>query len=259
MEARKSWMVAALSVTFLLLMGALVLVLAGLSPSAAQAQTGAEASALPRTITVVGEGKVRIKPDVAQTNIGVDVRKSTVKEASSEAKTVMDQVLKVLEAQGIEDKDIQTSGFSIYVESPPYDPDGAPVDKAQPIYHVTNQVSVTIRDLDKVGAVLDAAIEAGANNIYGVNFSLADPTTMQSEARKKAVADAKAKANELAGLVGLKVDKVVSISEVIGDRGGYYSNAFKPGLPVGLGGGGGSVSPGELELSLQLQVVYTIQ
>jgi hypothetical protein len=187
------------------------------------------------------------------------MRKSTVKEASSEAQTVMDQVLKILKAQGIEDKDIQTSGFSIYVESPPYNPDGTPVDKAQPIYHVTNQVSVTIRDLDKVGAVLDAAIEAGANNIYGVTFSLADPTKVHSEARKKAVADAKAKADELAGLVGLKVDKVVSISEVIGDKGGYNSNAFKVAEGVAMGGGGGPVSPGELELSLQLQVVYTIQ
>jgi len=259
MQARKLWIVAALGVTFLLLMGALVLVQATMSPSVAQAQTGTEASALPRTITVVGEGKVRIMPDVARTTIGVDVRKSTVKEASSEAKTVMDQVLKVLKAQAIEDKDIQTSGFSIYVESPPYGPDGTPADKAQPVYHVTNQVSVTIRDLDKVGAVLDAAIEAGANNIFGVNFSLADPTELQSEARKKAVADAKAKADELAGLVGLKVDKVVSISEVIGNTGAFYSSAFKPGQPVGLGGGGGSVSPGELELSLQLQVVYTIQ
>ncbi len=253
MKARKLWIVTALGVTFLLLSGTSVLV------SAAQAQTGTEASALPRTITIVGEGKVRIKPDVAQTTIGVDVRKPTVKEASSEAKTVMDQVLKALKAQAVEDKDIQTSGFSIYVESPPYGPDGTPVDKAQPTYHVTNQVSVAIRDLDKVGAVLDAAIEAGANNIFGVNFSLADPTKVQSEARKKAVADAKAKADELAGLVGLKVDKVVSISEVIGNTGGYYSNAFKAPQPPALAGGGGSISPGELELSLQLQVVYTIQ
>ena len=252
MKAHQLWIVAAISVTLLLLIGALV------SVSVAQAQT-AESSALPRTITVVGEGKVRIKPDVAQTTIGVDVRKSTVKEASGEAKTVMEQVLKALKAQGIEDKDIQTSGFSIYVESPPYNPDGTSVEKAQPIYHVTNQVSVIIRDLDKVGTVLDAAIEAGANNMYGVNFSLADPTQIRSEARKKAVADAKAKADELAGLVALKVDKVVSISEVIGDRGGYYSNAFKGAEPAALGGGGGPVSPGELELSLQLQIVYTIQ
>ena len=249
-----------MSIALLLLAGALVLVQAGFAPPVAQAQTGTETmSAVPRTITVVGEGKVRIKPDVAQTTIGVDVRKSTVKEASAEAKKVMDEVLKVLKAQGIEDKDIQTSGFSIWVETPPYGPEGAAATQPEPVYHVSNQVAVTIRDLDKAGTVLDAAIEAGANNIYGVNFSLAEPGKMESEARQKAVADAKAKAEELAGLTGVKIDKVVSVSEVIGGGGGYYNN-FKAMQPSAAGmGGGGSIAPGELELSMQLQVVYSVQ
>jgi len=140
MKTRKLWIVVAMSMVLLLLAGVSVLVQAGFAPAVAQAQTGTETmSALPRTITVVGEGKVRIKPDVAQTTIGVDVRKSTVKEASAEAKKVMDEVLKVLKAQGIEDKDIQTSGFSIWVETPPYGPEGAPGGQAEPIYHVSNQ------------------------------------------------------------------------------------------------------------------------
>lgn len=259
MRERKLWIIVTTSAALLLLVGVLAFTQARLAPSVAQAQTEVETPpALPRTITVVGEGKVRIKPDVAQTTIGVDVRQSTVKEASAEAKQVMDEVLKVLKAQGIEDKDIQTSGFSIWVETPPYGPEGEP--QATTIYHVTNQVSVTIRELDKVGTVLDAAIEAGANNIYGVNFSLADPTPVESEARDKAVANAQTKAQELAKLNGVQLRDVVSVSEVIGGGGGYYSSSFRE-MPaaLGLGGGGGPISPGELELSLQLQIVYAVQ
>jgi uncharacterized protein YggE len=259
MRERKLWIVVTTSAALLLLVGVLAFAQVRLAPPVARAQTDAQAvSALPRTITVVGEGKVRIKPDVAQTTIGVDVRQSTVKEASAEAKQVMDEVLKVLKAQGIEDKDIQTSGFSIWVETPPYGPEGEPQGKT--IYHVTNQVSVTIRDLDKVGTVLDAAIEAGANNIYGVNFSIADPTPVESEARNKAVADAQAKAQELARLNSVQLGDVVSVSEVIGGKGGYYTGGFS-GMPaaLGLGGGGGAISPGELELSLQLEIVYAVQ
>ena len=109
-----------MSIALLLLAGALVLVQAGFAPPVAQAQTGTETmSAVPRTITVVGEGKVRIKPDVAQTTIGVDVRKSTVKEASAEAKKVMDEVLKVLKAQGIDRVlGLQIAGVDDYITKP---------------------------------------------------------------------------------------------------------------------------------------------
>ncbi len=209
-----------------------------------------------RTITVVGEGKVTIKPDTARANIGVEVIKPTVKEASAENKTVIASVLDALKAQGIAEKDIQTSGFSIYAER--YNQDGSgPSDQIR--YHVSNNVMVVIRNLDKVGDVLDAAIEAGANNIYGVDFSLSDPTKLESDTRAKAIADAKAKAEDLAKLTGVTVGNVVSISEVIGGNGGgaYQSNFSK--AATGMGGGGATpVNPGELELSMQLQVVYSI-
>lgn len=258
MRDRKLWgAVTIIAVLFALVVG-LALGWARFGPSVAQAQTDPETvSALPRTITVVGEGSVKIRPDTAQANIGVEVLNASVKEASSEANQIMDAVLDVLTEQGIDEKDIQTSAFSIWAERP-YSPEG--LQEGEVIYHVTNQVSVTIRDLDKVGTVLEAAIEAGANNIYGVNFSVAEPALLESEAREKAVADAQAKAQELADLNGVQVGDVVSVSEVIGGGGGYYTGGFRE-MPaaLGLGGGGTSVSPGELELSLQLQVVYAVQ
>jgi uncharacterized protein YggE len=212
--------------------------------------------ALPRTITVVGEGKVKIKPDIAQINIGIEIVGDTVQEASSQAADAMDAVLATLAAQGVDQKDIQTSGYNVWVERP-YGPEGPTGDT---LFHVNNNVSVTIRDLDTVGSILDAAIEAGANSIYGVTFSLADPSQLMSEGREKAVADARSKAEELAELNNVTVGEVISISEVIA-AGGYYAGGFR-GLPAAAemgGGGGGPISPGELEMMAQLQITYSIQ
>ena len=258
MKNRQLWIVATTGVVVLLLAGVLVFARSGFVLSAAQAQTYAETtSTLLRTITVVGEGTVKIKPDIAQANIGVEVIRPTVKAASSGAKETMDAVLEALKQQGVEEKDIQTSGFSVWTERP-YGPEGPSGDEV--FYHVSNQVAVTIRDLDTVGTVLDAAIEAGANNIYGVTFSLADPSQVESGARKEAVADAQAKAQELATLNGVEVGDVVSVSEVIGGRGGYYTSVVREAaVSAGLGGGGGPIAPGELELTLQLEIVYTVQ
>ncbi len=258
MQNRQLWIAITMGVVILLLAGVLVVVRTGFAPSAAQAQMVAETtSTLPRTITVVGEGTVKIKPDIAQANIGVEVTKPTVKEASSGARDVMQAVLIALKEQGVDEKDIQTSGFSVWVERP-YIQEGQP---GEPIYHVTNQVAVTIRDLETVETVLGATIEAGANNIYGVTFSLSDPSQVESEARKKAVADALAKAQELATLNGVKLGDVASVSEVVGGRGGYYAGGFREvAMPAALGGGGGGpIAPGELELTMQLEIVYTVQ
>ncbi|QLQ08471.1 MAG: SIMPL domain-containing protein [Anaerolineae bacterium] len=174
---------------------------------------------LPRTITVVGEGKVTIKPDVARTQIGVEVVKPTVQEASSEAQNVMQAVLDALKAAGVAGKDIQTSGYNIWVERRP-PAEGKTQDEV--LYHVTNQVQVVIRNLDSVAEVLDATIDAGANNIFGVTFGLDDTTKVKSEARAKAIADGRAKAEELATLNGVKLGQIAQVSEVIGSSGGYF-------------------------------------
>jgi hypothetical protein len=256
MKNRQLWILMGMSLALALVVGVLGLARAGLALSTARAQTVTETtSTLPRTITVVGEGTVKIKPDIAQANIGVEIIRPTVKAASSGAKDSMDAVLQALKEQGVDEKDIQTSGFSVWTERP-YGPEG-PSDEV--LYHVSNQVAVTIRDLDTVGTVLDAAIEAGANNIYGVTFSLADPSQVESRARKEAVADAQAKAKELATLNDVEVGDVVSVSEVIGGRGGYYTSVVRETAVAGMGGGGGPIAPGELELTLQLEIVYTVQ
>lgn len=242
-------------VTLTVLLTATVLTL-GTSSGSATVHAQEETTTMPQAITVVGEGSAAIEPDIAVANIGVQVANTDVRAASDEAETIMNAVLAAIQEQGIAEEDIQTSGFSIFAEFGPTGPTGE--QPQTPLYRVSNNVNVTIRALDQVPTVLDAAIEAGANNIFGVNFSVDDPTQAAAEARAEAISNAAAKAQDLAELTGLQLGNVVSVSEIIGSRGGFYgSTGLAPASQVGLGGGGGPIAPGQLNVNVQLEVVYS--
>lgn len=209
---------------------------------------------VPRAITVVGEGKVTIEPDIARVSIGVETVMNTVQEASAENRATVEAVLDALREQGIAEEDLQTSGFSIFAER--YGPEG-PLAEGDVRYRVSNNVSVVIRDIDNVGTILDAAVEAGANNIYGIEFALDDPSSVESDARQLAIEDARTKAEDIATLSGVTLGDVSSVSEVIGVGGGYYASNFAE-QARGFGGGAAPIQPGQLELVMQLQVVYSI-
>jgi hypothetical protein len=232
---------------------ATLLILNGWS-SGATAQETAEEETLPRTITVIGEGRIKAKPDTVQINIGVEESAATVKEAADKTDEVMTKLMSVLEKQGITDKDMQTSNYSVYAERPYVEP-GMPQGEA--IYRFSNNITVMVRDLTKVESILSASIEAGSNNIYGATFGISDQTKLKAEGRKEAVAAAKAKAQELAELNGVTVGEVVSISEVIAPNAGLYNSPVM--TANGMGDGGGPISPGELEIIVQLQITYAIQ
>jgi uncharacterized protein YggE len=169
----------------------------------------------------------------------------------------MESILAALEEAGIVDKDIQTTNYSIrvdrYAEPRPLVEESEAVE-TQFQYVVSNMVNVTIRDLDQVSAVLDAVIEAGANNIWGVSFGLENEDAAIADARSKAIADAKARAEALAELGGVELGPVMSISEVIG--GGAFAQTVMLESAVK---GGGPISPGELEIGYQVQVTYYIE
>lgn len=223
----------------------------------AQPARSALAQSAPGTagaITVVGEGKVRTDPNVARATIGVDVMRPSVADASAANKKIIDAVLSVLKELGLTDKELQTSGYSVYAER--YGPNG-PLPEDQVNYRVTNNVSVTIRDLSKVGDILDAAIKAGANNIYGVEFSVENRGAFESDARKLAIEDARMKAEELATLTGVKLGKVIGVSEVIGNVGFFAGNFSQAAQGFG-GGGAPSIQPGQLDLVMQIQVMFEI-
>lgn len=250
---KNSFAITVVITTVLILITALVLQTIP-APQTALAQE-VESDAPQRYVTVVGEGTVNIKPNIAKTTIGVETIKLSVKEASDENREVLVNVLDALRAAGVADNDMQTAGFNIYTEQFGTSVDGT-ADMPQVRYHVTNQVQIVIRDMEKVGEILDAAIEAGANSTYGIEFQLDDQKSARSEARSLAVENAGNKAAELAGLADVSVGEVLSVSEIIGNS-MYYSGAESR---YGLGGGGGTpISAGELQLTVQVQVTYALE
>jgi uncharacterized protein YggE len=230
----------------------------GLATSPALAQTGEDAPASSynpsETITVVGQGSSKMSPDVAHISIGVETSSETVSEGVAENEAKMELVLEALEDLGIEAVDIQTSNYSIQLDRYPEPLPRAegPGEEAKPVYRISNMVRVTVRDLDKVGEVLDAVVEAGANSVWGVSFGLSDPKAAEAEARADAVADAQERAGALAELAGIDLGPVLSMSEVVGG-GGVISVTREMAASAG-----GPISPGEVEVSYQVQVVYAI-
>jgi uncharacterized protein YggE len=239
-----------------LLLAAMVLSACGpaLSAQAAQAtQTPTGSTAAPRTISVSGTGKTYLDPDIAQIYIGVHTEGADAAEAVAENNTQSQEVVDALRALNIDAKDIQTTNFSIYPQQQ-YDPQGQ---LQETRYAVDNTVFVTLRDLDSLGDVLDAVIEAGANSINGIQFDVADRTEALSEARKAAVADAQVQAEELAEAAGLQLGAIQHINTV----GTGYPYPVFDGRGGGLAAEAASVpiSPGQLLVSMDVNVVYEIQ
>ena len=166
-------------------------------------------------IWVTGVGQMTAAPDIATINGGVEVVAKTVSEARGMAAEAMDALMKALTARGIEERDIQTTRFSIYPEYQ-YDRDK---DRSELVgYRVNNQISVTIRNLDQVGMVIDDMVEAGGDlaRFNGIHFGLDDSKPLEVEARKLAVEDMTAKAMQLADNAGVSLGDLVFISESVG-------------------------------------------
>jgi uncharacterized protein YggE len=205
-----------------------------------------------RSITVIGKGEAAGQPDEAHVTVGVDTFAKVVNEATNENESTIQAILAALTDEGIAAEDIQTSNYNLWAEQL-YGEEGP---EGIGGYRVSNQVNVTIRDIDKVGDVIAAAINAGANTIYGVNFSVADPAALEAEAREAAIADAQERAESLAALSGVSLGDIVDISEAL---------TQVPYPMMGLGGGGGeaaavsSIAPGQLSYYVQVQVTYAME
>ena len=205
-------------------------------------------------IWVSGRGVVTVTPDIAILRLGVEAQAATVAIAQSQATEAMDEVMAALTDNGVAEKDIQTQYFSIR-QITKWDRD-----KEEEIvigYRVTNKVNAKIREIDKVGAVIDAVAEAGGDlvRIDSIDFSVDDPSAYYEEARGKAMADAKAE--QLADLAGVRLGKPTYISEGISYP--IYPRVMMemavpaPALVVET-----PISPGEMDISLTVQVAYAL-
>jgi uncharacterized protein len=171
------------------------------------------------TITIEGHGEVMAAPDMAQINSGVTTQGATAREALDANTAAMADLIAELKAAGIEARDIQTSGFSVnpnYVYTDERDANGYSLPPKINGYQVANTVTVTVRNLDSLGAILDKSVTVGANTVNGVTFAVADPSELYNEARKEAFEDARAKAELYAAAAGATLEEIQSISETQG-------------------------------------------
>jgi len=164
-----------------------------------------------RTINVTGEGTATSPPDMATINTGVQTQAGTAEEALDANNQAMEGLLDVLEDHGIAEKDVQTTSFNVH---PIHEQDQR--GRTQPAivaYRVVNQVKVEVRNLPRLGEALDALVRAGSNRISGVSFGVDDSTGVLDQARNRAIGDARRRANLYAQAAGVKVGKLLRISE----------------------------------------------
>lgn len=192
---------------------AIVFALILLGLIALAAQTAAMAAEAPhRTMTLTGTGTVMTAPDKAVITVGVATNARTAAAALKQNSASMTAVLDLLAAEGIAGEDIQTTNFSV---SPRivYDNKNRNTPPRVAGYTVTNQVRATIRDLNKMGPVLDKVVAAGSNRIDGIQFDTSEPQPVNDEARRRAVRDAVRKAKLIAEEAGVKLGGIMSISD----------------------------------------------
>lgn len=194
----------------------LALIALALLPACAQAQetrmtTGFHpASIQPETtISISAQGSVQRAPDIAYITTGVTTEAATAEGALADNARRMNSLMGVLKEAGIAERDIQTSNFSlnpvyVYPENQPPRITG---------YSASNQVTVRVRQLDRLGAILDTVVKAGGNNFGGLSFGLDDDTEARNEARRMAMKEAMDRATLYAEVAGLKIRRVVTISE----------------------------------------------
>jgi uncharacterized protein YggE len=205
--------------------------------------------------SVSAVGKVFAKPDIANLSVGfqTEVKKSAA-EAVKENTDKMNQVVEELKNLGIESSDIKTTTYSL---NPVYD---WTEKSGQTLrgYQVTQQVTIKIRDLDKIGEAIAKTTEKGANQIGNINFTIDDEDALKSQAREEAIVKAKEKAVKVAELAGIKLGKIVNVYE----NQVYYPTPTRYYGEVGMGGGGSeapAIEAGENEVVVEVNLIYEVK
>ncbi len=214
---------------------------------------GPVASAQSRTLNVSGNGTVYLTPDIAYIYIGVHTEETEVAQAVNHNNTQTQALVDALKNMGIAAADIQTSNFSVYTTQS-YDKLSG--ESTGTRYAVDNTVYITMRDLTKLGSLLNTAVGAGANNINSITFDVADKTAAMAQARQKAMANASDLADELAKTAGVKLGEIQNIT--------YSDNMYTP--YYGMGGGGAAapnasvpIQPGQTQISVTVSVTYYLK
>ena len=240
--------------------------IAPITPPAPPDNQRGGSSATPHGIWVTGEATISAEPDLALLNLGVESTAQTVSDANAQASTAMDAIREALKDNSIPDKDIQTSRFNIDQIREWQEIDRAGIRTSKSVvtgYRVSNTARVKIRDLDTIGATIDAVVAAAGDHvrINNIRFALENADSRTTELRQAAVADAKAKANQLASLNGAKLGRLLYINEGANPPSPYdhtarsaYGVAFAAQADIPET----SISAGNIDLSLTVQAVFAI-
>jgi uncharacterized protein len=253
---------AALVLSLLLALGT------GVGVALAQAGDEASAGATQPTITVTGRGVAAAEPDMAAFTAGVEIVSGDLASAQADATQRMATILDALRQAGVPDEAIRTVGFRVEVvgaEVPPPQPidaagagepavavDATPGPAAIQGFRVVDEVRVDVADLDSLGAILDDVVAAGANTVFGVELTVEDPSQAQRQARERAVADARATAEDLATAAGVRLGDVLAI---------VTDGATPAPQPVAAeaqaAGGAVPIAPGQNEIAVEVRVTYS--
>jgi uncharacterized protein len=200
-------------------------------------------------VSVVGEGIVQAQPNVARITVGADVSDASLANAQAEAARRMDAVVSKMKDDGIADTDIRTVAYNV---TPQYD-------QSQTLrgYDVLNQVEVRTTNVSGLGPLLDDAVAAGATRIFGISFESSDMEMLKNQARDQAMANALAKAQQLAKDGGVTLGRPIAIDE--SDTGGVTPVQVRTAAPAAQAAPQTPIQPGQLQVTTTVRVLYAIQ
>lgn len=217
----------------------------------------AQENAFPRnTLTVQGNGTVFGTPDIAYIEIGFEITDQDLNTAFNQTSETLFAIRAALLDIGIDNEDMQTRGLSLWVDERYENYDEEP----RRFFRLSNGFLLTLRDIELITTAIDAGVAAGANNIYNLQYGIADPGALEEQARARAAADAKARAANLAALFGKSVGDAIQISEYsAASYGSLRSEALAMAdVDIGIGGGGGPIEAGRLSVQVNLTVTFEL-
>jgi uncharacterized protein len=204
----------------------------------------------------MSEGVHRSRPDVMTMSAGVVTAGATAQEAMAENSAVANRIVGALRAMAVESQDVRTSDLGVRAVFAEQDERRITISERKPRiigYVATNKLEVRLRDLDRASAVIDAMIAAGANEVNGPAFSLADDSVARRQARQAAVAQAREEAEDYADALGMTIARVLRVSE--------RSSWLEEGGPIVVTGGrsaGTPIEPGEIETHVTVWIDYAL-
>ncbi len=208
-----------------------------------------------RTITVTGTAEISVAPDICYMSFAVETRDKSAVKAYNQNNEIMTRVNAAVKSLGIEARDLSTNQFTI---TPQYYWEEKPSRQVFDGYLVHNTLNVKVRDLAKVGKVLDAAVNAGATTVGGVTFTVENPKKFNVELREQAIKAAYTKAKQMADLTGVKLLKPLTITEA--EPGGWYQYYAQANVMTSAYRDGGAAEPsleaGEFKITHTVYITY---